>query len=38
MTHIDNIKVTKRAGRLEPIDLDKIHKVIEWAAHDLDNV
>ncbi|MEZ2692398.1 class 1a ribonucleoside-diphosphate reductase subunit alpha [Psychrobacter faecalis] len=38
MTHIDNIKVTKRNGRLEPIDLDKIHKVIEWAAHDLDNV
>ena len=38
MTHIDNIQVTKRDGRLEPIDLDKIHKVIEWAAHDLDNV
>ena len=38
MTHIDNILVTKRDGRLEPIDLDKIHKVIEWAAHDLDNV
>ncbi len=27
MTHIDNIQVTKRDGRLEPIDLDKIHKV-----------
>ncbi|WP_435978629.1 class 1a ribonucleoside-diphosphate reductase subunit alpha [Psychrobacter sp. DM4] len=38
MTHIDTIKVTKRDGRLEPIDLDKIHKVIEWAAADLDNV
>ncbi|MGP5229770.1 class 1a ribonucleoside-diphosphate reductase subunit alpha [Psychrobacter celer] len=38
MTHIDKIKVTKRDGRLELIDLDKIHKVIEWAAHDLDNV
>ncbi|MGM8870562.1 class 1a ribonucleoside-diphosphate reductase subunit alpha [Psychrobacter sp. 2Y5] len=38
MTHIDNIQVTKRDGRLEPIDLDKIHKVIEWAAHDLNNV
>lgn len=38
MTHIDKIQVTKRDGRLEPIDLDKIHKVIEWAAHDLDNV
>ena len=38
MTHIDKIQVTKRDGRLELIDLDKIHKVIEWAAHDLDNV
>ena len=38
MIHIDKIQVTKRDGRLEPIDLDKIHKVIEWAAHDLDNV
>ncbi|MGO1512289.1 MAG: class 1a ribonucleoside-diphosphate reductase subunit alpha [Psychrobacter sp.] len=38
MTHIDKIKVTKRDGRLELIDLDKIHKVIDWAAHDLDNV
>ncbi|MBF2718642.1 ribonucleoside-diphosphate reductase subunit alpha [Psychrobacter sp. NG254] len=38
MTHIDKIKVTKRDGRLELIDLDKIHKVIEWAAHGLDNV
>lgn len=38
MTHIDKIQVTKRDGRLEPINLDKIHKVIEWAAHDLDNV
>ncbi len=38
MTHIDKIQVTKRDGRLEPIDLDKIHKVIEWAAADLDNV
>ncbi len=38
MTHIDKIQVTKRDGRLELIDLDKIHKVIEWAAHDLENV
>ena len=27
-----NIKVKKRDGRLENIDLDKIHKVINWAA------
>ena len=38
MTHIDKIQVTKRNGRLEPIDLDKIHKVIAWAADGLDNV
>ena len=29
MTHIDKIKVTKRDGSLELINLDKIHKVIE---------
>ena len=28
----------KRDGRLEKIDLDKIHRVIEWAAEGLDNV
>lgn len=38
MTHIDNIKVTKRDGRLEPINLEKIHKVIAWAAEGLENV
>jgi ribonucleoside-diphosphate reductase alpha chain len=38
MTHIDNIQVTKRDGRLEPINLDKIHKVIAWAADGLENV
>ena len=38
MTHIDNIQVTKRDGRTEAIDLDKIHKVIAWAADGLDNV
>ncbi|MET1218097.1 MAG: ATP cone domain-containing protein, partial [Glaciecola sp.] len=30
--------VTKRNGEQEPIDLDKIHKVITWAAKDLHNV
>lgn len=30
--------VTKRNGRTEPIDLDKIHRVIDWAAKDLNNV
>ncbi len=38
MTHIDKIKVTKRDGRLEPIDLEKIHRVIDWAAEGLENV
>ena len=29
------ILVTKRDGRQEPIDLEKIHRVITWAAQDL---
>ncbi len=33
-----NIKVTKRDGRMENIDLDKIHRVVAWAAEGLDNV
>ncbi len=32
------MKVTKRDGRTEPIDLDKIHRVVDWAAKGLDNV
>lgn len=32
------IKVTKRDGRLENINLDKIHRVINWAAEGLSNV
>ena len=38
MINTDGMRVTKRDGRLEPIDLDKIHKVITWAAEGLDNV
>ena len=38
MQNIDKINVTKRDGRLERIDLDKIHKVIDWAAEGLENV
>ncbi|MFN3709113.1 MAG: class 1a ribonucleoside-diphosphate reductase subunit alpha [Alishewanella aestuarii] len=30
--------VTKRDGRREPLDLDKIHRVIDWAAEGLKNV
>lgn len=33
-----NIKVTKRNGKLEMVDLDKIHRVIAWAADGLKNV
>jgi len=29
------LMVTKRDGRKEPIDLEKIHKVLMWAATDL---
>lgn len=36
--NIQNIRVTKRDGRLEAIDLDKIHRVVEWAAEGLENV
>lgn len=32
------LQVTKRDGRTEPIDLDKIHKVVTWAAEGLENV
>ena len=32
------LKVTKRDGRLEPINLDKIHRVLDWAAEGLTNV
>jgi len=32
------IEVTKRNGRSEALDLDKIHKVLNWAAEGLTNV
>ncbi|CAM3949856.1 MULTISPECIES: class 1a ribonucleoside-diphosphate reductase subunit alpha [Vibrio] len=32
------LTVTKRHGRKETIDLEKIHRVITWAAEGLDNV
>ena len=31
---MENLNVTKRNGELVPLDLNKIHKVIEWAAQD----
>ena len=38
MTDFKSLNVTKRDGRKEPIDLDKIHRVLDWAAEGLDNV
>ena len=38
MNAATNIKVTKRDGRLEDINLDKIHRVVTWAAEGLQNV
>jgi len=32
------LTVTKRNGTREPIDLDKIHRVIIWAAEGLEAV
>ena len=33
-----NISVVKRDGRQEPLDLDKIHKVLNWSAQGLAKV
>ena len=33
-----SLLVTKRDGRTERIDLDKIHRVLDWAAEGLNNV
>ncbi len=38
MTNFQSLNVTKRDGRKEPIDLDKIHRVLDWAAEGLNNV
>lgn len=38
MNAVANLKVTKRNGSLEDINLDKIHQVVTWAAEGLDNV
>ena len=34
----NSLSVSKRDGTKEPLDLDKIHRVITWAAKGLDNV
>ncbi|HRL21759.1 class 1a ribonucleoside-diphosphate reductase subunit alpha [Alcaligenes sp. SDU_A2] len=38
MQKTEQLMVTKRDGRTEPINLDKIHRVIDWAAEGLNNV
>ncbi|RIY31710.1 ribonucleoside-diphosphate reductase subunit alpha [Psittacicella hinzii] len=35
---IENIYVTKRDGRREPLDLEKVHRVVTWAAEGLNDV
>jgi ribonucleoside-diphosphate reductase alpha chain len=32
------IRVTKRDGKLEPLDLNKFHRVVAWACEGLNNV
>ncbi|GHC44575.1 ribonucleoside-diphosphate reductase [Alcaligenes pakistanensis] len=38
MQQTEQLMVTKRDGRTEPINLDKIHRVVDWAAEGLSNV
>ena len=33
-----NFSVTKRNGRTEPFNLDKVHRVLEWATKDITGV
>ena len=33
-----DIKVVKRDGTKESIDLEKIHRVVHWASQDLENI
>lgn len=34
----ETLLVTKRNGQQEPLDLDKIHKVLKWAGEGIDDV
>jgi ribonucleoside-diphosphate reductase alpha chain len=34
----EDIKVTKRDGKQESIDMEKIHRVVHWASQDLEGV
>ena len=33
-----HVNVTKRNGELQPVNLEKIHRVLTWAAEDLEDV
>lgn len=33
-----NLRITKRNGKKEYIDLERIHRVIKWASEGLNNV
>ena len=35
---MNNIQVTKRDGRKEPLDLEKLHKVVFWATREITGV
>ena len=38
MNGINGITVTKRDGSTQPFNLDKVHKVLEWAVEGITNV
>jgi ribonucleoside-diphosphate reductase alpha chain len=38
MSGIENIQIVKRDGRKEPLTLDKVHRVLEWATEGLTGV
>jgi len=38
MNGINGISVTKRDGSTQPFNLDKVHKVLEWAVEGITNV
>tara|TARA_B100000902_G_scaffold343888_1_gene348888 strand:+ start:4173 stop:6479 length:2307 start_codon:yes stop_codon:yes gene_type:complete len=38
MNGINSMNVTKRDGSIQPFNLDKVHKVLEWAVEDISGV
>ena len=38
MNGTNTINVTKRDGSIQPFNLDKVHKVLEWAVEDISGV